>query len=223
MELREYIALRRAYSLERKACPQASRLTFEEYAVLCHLYGAGERMKTSDIASYQRSLRPTMTHRMNHLVKLGYVSREFGLEDRRNVWCTLTDEGERFVNERADGMRLQIIANAPTRRLSKERIIRMSEAMGTHAFHAGDLMLLGLAEVPAGEATISDIVKLLGLLQPTVSMSIASLEEHGLVQRRQGTRDTRSVTVALTDAGEKRAQALQDEVQKMKPARSHVS
>ncbi|MGN0071368.1 MAG: MarR family transcriptional regulator [Atopobiaceae bacterium] len=209
--------------MERRACPQASRLTFEEFAVLCHLHGTGERMKTSDIASYQGSLRPTMTHRMNHLVKLGFVSRAFGLEDRRNVWCTLTDEGAAFVEERADGMRRQIIADAPTRRLSKERIIRMSEAMGTHAFHAGDLMLLGLKEFPGGEATISDLVKLMGLLQPTVSMSIAALEEHGYVLRRQGTRDTRSVTVALTEAGESRALELEDEVQKMSPARSRVS
>lgn len=223
MELKEYIALRRAYSLERRASAQAPRLTFEEFAVLCHLRSAGEHMKTSDIATYQSSLRPTMTHRMNHLVKLGFVGRAFGLEDRRNVWCALTDEGAAFVEERAEAMRHQIIADAPSRRLSKDRIVRLVEAMGTHAFHAGDLMLLGLSGMPEEEATISDLVKLLGLLQPTISMSIAALEEHGYVIRRQGTRDTRSVTVALTEEGKSRAHELEEEVQKMAPARSRVS
>ena len=52
MELKEYIALRRAYSLEGRASAQASRLTFEEVAILCHLRSAGEHMKTSDIATY---------------------------------------------------------------------------------------------------------------------------------------------------------------------------
>lgn len=223
MELKEYIALRRAYSLERRASAQAPRLTFEEFAVLCHLRSAGEHMKTSDIATYQSSLRPTMTHRMNHLVKLGFVSRAFGVEDRRNVWCALTDEGAAFVEGRAEAMRHQIIADTPSRRLSKDRIVRLVEAMGTHAFHAGDLMILGLSGMPEEEATISDLVKLLGLLQPTVSMSIAALEEHGYVIRRQGTRDTRSVTVALTEEGKSRAHELEEEVQKMAPARFRVS
>ena len=38
MELREYMSIRRAYNLVRKDVSSQQRLTFEEYAILAHLY-----------------------------------------------------------------------------------------------------------------------------------------------------------------------------------------
>ena len=67
MELREFMSVRRAYNLVRQETDTSRRLTFEEFAILCRLDIVNEPMKTSAIAEYQGALRPTMTHRTNHL------------------------------------------------------------------------------------------------------------------------------------------------------------
>lgn len=222
MELRDYIALRRGYSLVRRGYPSHERLTFEEFAVLCRLYAGRTRMKTSDIADYQGSLRPTMTHRTNHLVEQGLIERVFGQKDRRNVYCSLTEAGTELTEDICEAIRQQVIAESPSRRLTADRVCRMVEAMGTHAFHAGDLMLVGLMHCPDETSTISGLVKLLGLLQPTVSMSIAALEKRGLVVRERAEADTRSVRISLTEAGRLRAEDLIALISKMSVARNRI-
>jgi len=223
LELRDYIALRRGYNLVRRGYPSEERLTFEEFAVLCKLYAGHARMKTSDIADYQHSLRPTMTHRTNHLVELGYIERAFGQVDRRNVYCSLTEKGTDLTAELCEAIRRQVIAESPSRRLTADRVCRMAEAMGTQAFHAGDLMLVGLRYCSDENATISDLVKLLGLLQPTVSMSIATLEKRGYVVREQAEHDTRVVHIALTDEGKEKADRLIGLIRKMNIPRNRIA
>ena len=78
MDLKEFMSVRRAYNAVRQSVPSEGRLTFEEFAILCRLDFAGVPMKTSDIAEYQGALRPTMTHRTNHLAALGLNDRSEG-------------------------------------------------------------------------------------------------------------------------------------------------
>ena len=75
MELREYLSIRRAYNLVRQESDASERLTSSEFAILCRLDVAGGSLRTSDIAEYQGSLRPTMTHRTKHLATLGLKGR----------------------------------------------------------------------------------------------------------------------------------------------------
>ena len=91
MELREYMSIRRSYNLVRRSVPANRRLTFEEFAILCRLKVQDSSIKTSEIAEYQGALRPTITHRTSHLAKLGFIHREEGSSDHRNVVCTLTE------------------------------------------------------------------------------------------------------------------------------------
>ena len=93
MDLKEFMSVRRAYNAVRQSVPSEGRLTFEEFAILCRLDFAGVPMKTSDIAEYQGALRPTMTHRTNHLAALGLIDRSEGENDRRNVVCSISEEG----------------------------------------------------------------------------------------------------------------------------------
>ena len=97
MELREYLAIRRAYNLVRQDMPADRRLTFVELAILCRMDVLGRPMNTSEIAEYQGALRPTMTHRTKHLSELGFMVRSKGSSDRRNVICEISDEGREFV------------------------------------------------------------------------------------------------------------------------------
>ena len=69
------MSIRRAYNLVRQSVEPSRRLTFEGFSILCHLEVSEVPVKTSDIADYQGALRPTMTHRTNHLAELGFIDR----------------------------------------------------------------------------------------------------------------------------------------------------
>lgn len=209
MELREYISVRRAYNLVRQDADTSDRLTFEEFAILCRLDFVDTPLKTSTIAEYQGALRPTMTHRTNHLAKLGYIDRGEGTVDRRNIVCAISDEGRTKINELAEATRSRISAGQPLARTSSERLCRYVDAMGSVYCTAGDLVLVALYLEYDAPCTVTQLVESLGLLQPTVSMSISSLLKHGLVKRDhvEGA-SSRSSYIALTDEGKSLAEDI---------------
>lgn len=182
MELREFVSIRRSYSLVRQETPSGQRLTFEEFAILCRLKTGTSPLKTSEIASYQGSLRPTMTHRTNHLASLGLIERCEGALDSRNVVCSISQAGRACVDTLVGLVCDHIPSGQPLSRTSPERLAMYVEAMGAVYFKAGDLVMLALHMSSEG-MTISGLVKVLGLLQPTVSMSVSSLEAAGFVKR----------------------------------------
>ena len=57
------------------------------------------------------------------------------------------------------------------------------------------------------------MVDALGLLQPTVSMSVSSLVEAGLVTRLRGVERGRTTCVALTPEGRSAAEALSSQIE----------
>lgn len=208
MDLREYMSVRRAYNVVRQKVESDERLTFEEFAILCRLDVANAPLKTSAIAEYQSALRPTMTHRTNHLFGLGYIERGEGDIDRRNVVCSISEEGRAAVERLAVLTRAQIPTGAALSRTSPERICKYVDAMGSVFCKAGDLVLLGIYSSGAESLTIMQLVDILGLLQPTVSMSVCSLADMGLVDRRREAGRQHTTSVALTDAGRERAEEM---------------
>ncbi|MDI9590621.1 MAG: MarR family transcriptional regulator [Acidobacteriota bacterium] len=213
MELREYLSIRRAYNLVRQGMGADRRLTFVEFAILCRMTVLRRPMNTSEIAEYQGSLRPTMTHRTKHLAELGLMSRSKGVSDRRNVVCEITDEGEAFVSDACRLVCDILRTGTVLSRSSPQRICRFVDAMGAVTCLSGDLVLLGISASEAEACTVSDLVAQLGLLQPTVSMSVSSLERAGLVRRaRRGGANGKLVDISLTETGRERSQALLDEI-----------
>lgn len=213
MELREYLAIRRAYNLVRQDMPADRRLTFVELAILCRMDVLGRPMNTSEIAEYQGALRPTMTHRTKHLSELGFMVRSKGSSDRRNVICEISDEGREFVEQTCRLICDILHAGNILSRTTALRVARYVDAMGSLTCMSGELVLLGILQSETGSRTVSDLVNVLGLLQPTVSMSVAALEGEGLVMRlRQDEGATRSVDIVLTEAGETRAADIADEI-----------
>lgn len=202
MELREYLAIRRAYSLVRQGLPTHERLTFVEYAILCRMRNLDRPMNTSEIAKYQNALRPTMTHRTKHLAQLGLIERSKGSADRRNVVCVLTEQGIAYIDGVADQICTVLRAGTVLTRTAPARIVQYIDAMGSMVCMSGDLVVLGIYQSPDSCCTISDLVATLGLLQPTVSMSVSALENEGEAYRFHAESDaTRSVSISLTDAG----------------------
>lgn len=213
MELREYLSIRKAYNLVRQEMDAKRRLTFVELAILCRLDVLKRPMNTSEIAEYQGALRPTMTHRTKHLSRLGLLRRSKGSDDRRNVVCEITDDGRELVATVGKSV-CDILHTGPTlSRTTPQRICRYIDAMGGVSCMSGDLVLLGIAESQDSQCTVSDLVTVLGLLQPTVSMSVASLEQGGLVYReRQGRAGGRSTDIRLAEQGKQHASELTDAI-----------
>lgn len=206
------MSVRRAYNIVRQTVEASERLTFEEFAILCRLDVAGVPVKTSAIAEYQGALRPTMTHRTNHLASLGLIERTEGESDRRNVVCAISDKGRERVAELASLTRSQIPTGRALSRTSPERIRKYVDAMGSLFCKAGDLVLLGLYAAEEDSLTIMQIVDALGLLQPTVSMSVSSLAERGLAVRTHEPGGAHTTSVSLTPAGEEAAREIVDKI-----------
>lgn len=201
LDLREYMSVRRAYNIVRQMVESSERLTFEEFAIISHLGNSGVAMRTSDIAEYQGSLRPTMTHRTNHLESLGLIERSEGSEDRRNVVCSISELGRERALDLARMTCGQIPTGKPLSRTTPERVLKYVDAMGSYFCKAGELVLLALYCSEEDSSTIMGLVDALGLLQPTVSMSVAALADQGLVTRERSGSGAHTTSVSLTEDG----------------------
>ena len=215
LDLREYLSVRRAYNLVRQAVPSDERLTFEEFAIVSHLGASAAPLKTSAIAEYQGALRPTMTHRTNHLESLGLIDRVAGEDDRRNVVCSISDSGREHALELAKLTCARIPSGRALSRTTPERILKYVDAMGAFYCKAGELVLLALLSMKDGSSTIMGLVDALGLLQPTVSMSVASLADDGLVVRERSASGGHTTRVSLTDAGSEEALDIEESIKRI--------
>jgi DNA-binding MarR family transcriptional regulator len=216
VELREFMSIRRAYNLVRQSVEPSRRLTFEGFSILCHLEVAETPVKTSDIADYQGALRPTMTHRTNHLAELGFIERGEGLTDRRNIVCSISAAGSEYVHDLAARTCACIASGQSLARTNPDRIIKYADAIGSLYCTAGDLVLLGLLSSKDQTSTVTGLVDRLGLLQPTVSMSVSALAKDGLVMREKSNPySARSLCVHLTDEGYEHASAIADKISQL--------
>ncbi len=221
MNVREYLSVRRAFGLARQEMPADKRITFEELAIVCRLGNLGRPLRTSEIAEYQGVLRPTMTHRAAHLSDLGFISRESGTEDRRSVCCSLTERGRQCVAEFTQAICSHIKSGMPLARCAPERIQLIIDEMGTMSVSSADLVLIGLAaSIEQRCSSVGELVGSLGLLQPTISMAVTSLEKNGLVTRmREDQLSGHALPVALTEEGRKCAYALIERIEAMRVRR----
>ena len=215
VELREFMSVRRAYNLVRQETEGPERLTFEEFAILCRLSLATRPMKTSEIADYQGALRPTMTHRANHLAELGYIERDEGTHDRRNIVCSISAEGRARAMDLAKKTCAKIATGQPLARTVPSRMCKYVDAMGSVYCTAGELVQLSLhGEDAEGGCTVTSLVAKLGLLQPTVSMSVATLVRKEYVERKRvDGMSVRSNTIALTPRGREVTRPLAERIE----------
>ena len=84
--------------------------------------------------------------------------------------------------------------------------------MGAVSCLSGELVLLVLFDNENDTASVSELVNALGLLQPTVSMSVSSLVDEGLVVRSSGGESSRVTPLALSAEGRLRAEELSREI-----------
>lgn len=203
MRVAAFLSVRRAYGLVRQQTEAPSRISFEELSALCRLRMADRPVRTSDLAHWQRVLRPTMTHRANHLATLGLIERGVGSDDRRSVCCSLSGDGAKRLEQDCAAICDRIGAGMPLSRCAPGRMVAVVSAMGQVAVDSADLVVLGLLEL-GGASVVGELVERLGLLQPTVSMSVASLVHAGFASKDPGRRGA----VRLTEEGRAHARTL---------------
>ena len=78
-------------------------VTLQQYNVLRILRGAGEDgLPTLSVAERMIERTPGVTRLIDRMEKKGWVRRQRCTEDRRRVWCLITDEGQQLLT-RLDG------------------------------------------------------------------------------------------------------------------------
>lgn len=98
-------------------------ITLQQYNVLRILRGAGdEGLPTLEIAQRMIENTPGITRLLDRLEAKRLVRRERSTDDRRCVYCWITDEGGRLL----DGL-MQPVEDAARRALSKLRSTDMRE------------------------------------------------------------------------------------------------
>lgn len=212
MDTRDFLVIRRAYNLVRKECPRFMRLTFEEFATLCHLHLEDKPVGFSKIAKHQGAQRPTLTRRVNRLANLGFVVRTDSEEDKRVVFCGLTERGEEIA-QRIISVMAANIEEGSFVDADNTKIMAAVDAISTMPCTAADLVMLVITLEEDNSTRVTRLVDQTGLLQPTVSMAVTSLEDAGYLRRAFERLDNiQPRRVVLEDAGRKRALELCERV-----------
>jgi DNA-binding MarR family transcriptional regulator len=94
---------------------EAKGLERGQYQLMLAIKGApaGERTRIRDVANRMQIQHHSAVELINRLERGGYVKRERGREDRREVLLTLTPKGERVLAELALHHRAELKSTGP--------------------------------------------------------------------------------------------------------------
>lgn len=92
-----YLALLRTADDSKRHATRAiehAGITLQQYNVLRILRGAGERgLPTLSVGERMLERTPGVTRLIDRMERKGWVARRRCTEDRRRVWCRITDDG----------------------------------------------------------------------------------------------------------------------------------
>lgn len=220
MNVNQYLEIRRCYNRMRRDAPSASRITFDEFAILCILHQR-KGLSSTQLAAEQGVSCPTMTHRGNHLAQLGFMTRSSSDSDRRRLRCALTRKGTSYVNRTVQRIAQAADPASGLAELEPSEVVALVTKMGSHPMPADDLTLLCFAHAEARSMPIVRIVEATSMLQPTVSMAVLRLEGAGYVEHAEGRSATgrrpmrRNSGCVLTDAGVEAAGRIACQVEEL--------
>lgn len=97
-----YVALLRTTADSKHFLSQkldAEDITLQQYNVLRILRGAGDAgLPTLSVAARMLERTPGVTRLIDRMERKGWMIRERGSEDRRRVWCMITEPGLRLLD-----------------------------------------------------------------------------------------------------------------------------
>ncbi len=216
----QYLEIRRCYNRMRRETPSSSRITFDEFAILCILHQR-KGLSSTQLAAEQGVSCPTMTHRGNHLAQLGYMTRSSSDSDRRRLRCALTRKGTSYVNRTVQRIAQAADPASGLAELEPSEVVSLVTKMGSRPMSADELTLLCFAHADTRSMPIVRIVEATSMLQPTVSMAVLRLEGSGCIEHAEGRSATgrrpmrRSSGCVLTDAGAEAAARVARQVEEL--------
>jgi DNA-binding MarR family transcriptional regulator len=84
---------------EFAAILEPAGITPPQYNVLRILRGAGEPLPTMEISNRMIHRTPGITRLIDRLEEAGLIARERSTEDRRQVFCSITDAGLKLLRQ----------------------------------------------------------------------------------------------------------------------------
>ena len=154
----QYLEIRRCYNRMRRETPSSSRITFDEFAILCILHQR-KGLSSTQLAAEQGVSCPTMTHRGNHLAQLGYMTRSSSDSDRRRLRCALTRKGTSYVNRTVQRIAQAADPGSGLAELEPSEVVSLVTKMGSRPMSADELTLLCFAHADTRSMPIVRIVE----------------------------------------------------------------
>lgn len=217
MESNQYLEIRRCFNTIRQETASASRIIFDEFAILCTLHER-KGLSATQIAAEQGISCPTMTHRSSHLAQLGFMTRQASNDDRRRLRCMLTRKGSTYVHRTIQAIIDASNEEAGLKGMDPADLVPVVARMGSLPITADLLTLLCFAHAGVKSMPVMRIVEMTALLQPTVSMAVLRLEGSGCIERPDasptvGRRPMRRGSgCVLTELGAQMAAEIQEKV-----------
>lgn len=188
MDLSAYVEIQRGYGAMRAQISPSVRVSFDEFASLCLLYG-GKTFSPSEMSHALGVTCPTITYRGSRLEKLGFLTRVPCSIDHRSTRCALTRRGSLNVTRALHALQKTVGEQAGIADATPSTIAAMIAKMGSLPLGAHDLILLCFKDAEEYALSVGTLVKATGQPQPTVSMAVRRLVRDGYLVRATGSSD----------------------------------
>jgi DNA-binding MarR family transcriptional regulator len=112
----------------RKESTTGQQLSLTERSVMALLYQY-KKLLPSELASMEKITNQSMSQILNHLMELGYISRTASDTDKRKVFISLSEEGEKTLL-RVRSERAEWLAKAIEHNCTIEEEALLKQAIG---------------------------------------------------------------------------------------------
>lgn len=178
-----YFEIHRQFNIERQRLPADLRVVFDELSVMA-LLQLNVFMSVKEISQAQLVCSSTVSRRIAHLERGGFVSTFHLPGDKRLNYCALTPFGDRvvrafyraFLDNFVPGSTLDLMG------LTTADIAALVSRMGRVPMPADNLILFCYVMRGSEAMKVRDMVNLTGMLQATVSMTLRRMESDGSME-----------------------------------------
>lgn len=144
--LRRLRSLLRKITLHSKHLGKQTGLTLPQLVCLQAIRESRNGESTAaEIAARVELSPPTVTGIIDRLMRAELIAKERGISDRRKVFITLTDEGQRRLDSVPQPLQVRFVqrimaVDPEERRMILHSLERLVELMGAEDFEAGPLL-----------------------------------------------------------------------------------
>lgn len=203
MDIKNYQEVYRAFNAVRQFRFQSENINIGEFFVLL-LIDRYPDFRGVDLAITLQTSQATVSHRLNSLEKLRYITR-IPASDRRQHTFKLSSEAYAEIHSILEAMTRLIEVKSPHLLALngdiQELLINELCYMARASINSEDLLVLILGSQTNYAANVRDLTASTGLRQPTVSQVCNRLQKQGLITKSRDDNEGRLVVIELTSSG----------------------